>query len=72
MSSEAPENLEQPGGSQAAAGPPAEVAPTLATVPDSRLPTRKDTTLREFIKKMDEYAPIVSSCLRRFSLKRPR
>ena len=27
---------------------------------ESKLPTRKDTSLKEFLGKMDDYAPIVS------------
>lgn len=30
-----------------------------AAIPESRLPTKKDTSLREFLGKMDDYAPIV-------------
>ena len=29
-------------------------------IPESRIPAKKDATLREFISKMDEHAPIVS------------
>lgn len=36
---------------------PADVAPAL--VPEPKLPTRKDTSLKELLAKMDEYAPIV-------------
>lgn len=35
----------------AAAGPP--------PVPEPKLPTRKDASLKEFLNKMDDYAPIV-------------
>lgn len=35
-----------------------EEVPTLA---ESKMPTRKDTSLKEFLGKMDDYAPIVSS-----------
>lgn len=35
--------------------PPPEIAP----LQDPRLPTRKDTSLREFLNKIDDYAPIV-------------
>ena len=28
---------------------------------ESRIPAKKDTTLREFLGKMDDYAPIVST-----------
>ncbi|KKF93771.1 Transcription initiation factor TFIID subunit 10 [Ceratocystis platani] len=41
----------------------AAVAPTLdaseAVIPEPRLPTRKDSSLREFLSKMDDYAPII-------------
>lgn len=30
---------------------------------DPRLPTRKDTSLREFLSKIDDYAPIVRASL---------
>lgn len=30
-----------------------------APLVDPRLPTRKDTSLREFLSKIDDYAPIV-------------
>lgn len=38
------------------------VAPTAPTpaLPDGKLPTRKDASLKEFLSKMDDYAPIVS------------
>jgi len=36
-----------------------EVDP-LAPAPEPKLPTRKDTSLKEFLSKMDDYAPIVS------------
>ncbi|KAM9874049.1 Transcription initiation factor TFIID subunit 10 [Verticillium dahliae] len=32
-----------------------------APVPEGKLPTRKDMSLREFLTKMDDYAPIVCS-----------
>ena len=35
------------------------VVPPVPSVPDSKLPTRKDTSLKEFVNKMDDYAPIV-------------
>jgi transcription initiation factor TFIID subunit 10 len=31
----------------------------VAGIPESKLPTRKDTSLREFLSKMDDYAPLV-------------
>jgi hypothetical protein len=36
-----------------------EVDP-LAPAPEPKLPTRKDASLKEFLAKMDDYAPIVS------------
>jgi len=42
-----------------------EVDP-LAPAPEPKLPTRKDASLKEFLAKMDDYAPIVSelnSCM---------
>lgn len=35
------------------------VVPAPAAIPESRMPTKKDTSLREFLSKMDDYAPIV-------------
>jgi transcription initiation factor TFIID subunit 10 len=37
-----------------------EVDP-VAPAPEPKLPTRKDASLKEFMSKMDDYAPIVSS-----------
>lgn len=48
-------NGTQPTGEPAGATSNAAVAP----VPEPRLPTRKDTSLKEFLNKMDDYAPIV-------------
>jgi transcription initiation factor TFIID subunit 10 len=31
----------------------------LAPAPEPKLPTRKDASLKEFLSKMDDYAPIV-------------
>ncbi|KAF3766460.1 transcription initiation factor IID, TAF10 subunit [Cryphonectria parasitica EP155] len=47
-----PENPEQ---QAAAADEEAKYAPLV----DPRLPTRKDTSLKEFLSKIDEYAPII-------------
>lgn len=44
----APQEEEQP-----------EQAPEYAPLTDPRLPTRKDISLKEFLNKMDDYAPIV-------------
>lgn len=37
--------------------PPPEIAPPQ----DPKLPTRKDISLREFLNKIDDYAPIVQT-----------
>ena len=37
----------------------ADAAGVAAPVPESKLPTRKDASLKEFLNKMDDYAPIV-------------
>jgi len=34
-------------------------APADPPMPESKLPTRKDASLKEFLNKMDDYAPIV-------------
>lgn len=34
-------------------------APPTPTLPEPKLPTRKDTSLKEFLNRMDDYAPIV-------------
>ena len=36
-----------------------EVDPVAPTAADSKPPTRKDASLKEFMSKMDDYAPIV-------------
>lgn len=60
-----PENAEQaqsqpqtqPNGTQPDANNGAQ--PPAPAIPESRLPTRKDTSLKELLNKMDDYAPIV-------------
>lgn len=63
MASDAPENSEQQTAPQ---NPPGEVPDAVApeqaqaiTAPDPRLLSRKDASLREFLSKIDDYAPIV-------------
>jgi transcription initiation factor TFIID subunit 10 len=59
MSSEAPTNGEQP---PAAQDTQAEDAERLPLAPqEARMPSRKDVSMREFLNKIDDYAPIVSS-----------
>ena len=52
------ENPEQvPSGSQQQMAPEDDVpVPT-----EAKMPTRKDVSLKEFLNKMDDYAPIVSA-----------
>lgn len=66
MASEAPENHEQqasapqPQPQQSQAAHPdmePEAAPSAA--PEPKMPSRKDTSLREFLHKIDDYAPVV-------------
>ena len=56
MSSDAPDNSQQP--PVAPNGEHAEAPPELQQG-EMRLPSRKDTSLREFLNKIDDYAPIV-------------
>lgn len=57
MASDAPTNGDAP------SAPPALQTDAVERVPlapqESRLPTRKDVSLREFLDKIDDYAPIV-------------
>lgn len=63
MASEAPENPEQaaPAPTQESAPPTEPVPAAVAPGPEPKVLTRKDTSLREFLHKIDDYAPIVSS-----------
>lgn len=56
MSSDAPDNSQQP---PAAPNGQEEGGPPQLPAGDSKLPSRKDTSLREFLNKVDDYAPIV-------------
>jgi transcription initiation factor TFIID subunit 10 len=42
--------------------PPVPSVEPATTTAEPRLPTKKDANLREFLGKMDDYAPIVSFC----------
>lgn len=61
--SQQPSQQQLPNGTQPAAT--ADSATATATgaptppIPESKLPTRKDASLKEFLNKMDDYAPIV-------------
>lgn len=52
-----PTNALVPASNRTAEEEPNPVAPA----PEPKLPTRKDASLKEFLSKMDDYAPIVSS-----------
>lgn len=56
MASEAPDNNEQPSASQ---NPQPDGPQLLAPPSDPKVASRKDTSLREFLNKIDDYAPIV-------------
>lgn len=53
-----PENPEQPTAAPNGTQPEAAEEPP-AIAPEPKLPTRKDTSLKELLGKMDDYAPIV-------------
>lgn len=58
MDSDAPENVEKPIAPEN--GPSDAVPEPIAPGQDlNKLPTRKDVSLREFLNKIDDYAPIV-------------
>ena len=59
---EQPEDLQASQQASQTAEP--DVPTAIAPGPEPRLPTRKDVSLREFLAKMDEYAPIVRTPLR--------
>lgn len=44
---------------EAPQNPETDVHAAIAGTAEPRLPTHKDTSLREFLSKMDDYAPIV-------------
>ncbi|KAK5992019.1 Transcription initiation factor TFIID subunit 10 [Cladobotryum mycophilum] len=57
MASDAPENNEKRPASQ---NGPNDMPEPVVPMPDlSKLPTRKDVSLREFLNKIDDYAPII-------------
>ncbi|KAK0388154.1 hypothetical protein NLU13_4399 [Sarocladium strictum] len=71
MASEAPDTNEQ----QAAAPQPnqpqaalPETAPdaSVALAPEPKMPSRKDTSLREFLHKIDDYAPVIPDAVTHF------
>ena len=68
MDGDAPENVEKQVAPEN--GPSDAVPEPIAPAPDlSKLPTRKDVSLREFLNKIDDYAPIVRINSRRQCLR---
>ena len=62
MASQPVENNEVPPASQEAQKNAEEEEEEVNPEPqEAKMPTRKDVSLKEFLNKMDDYAPIVSS-----------
>ena len=59
MAGNAPDNSEQTPTAPNSQLPSQADGPNMPLEHDSRMPTRKDASLREFLSKMDDYAPIV-------------
>ncbi|KAH8179172.1 transcription initiation factor TFIID 23-30kDa subunit domain-containing protein [Sarocladium implicatum] len=71
MASEAPDNNEQqapaPQSQQAPSGMPDAMPETVgAPAPEPKIPSRKDTSLREFLHKIDDYAPVIPDAVTHF------
>ncbi|KKY37847.1 putative transcription initiation factor tfiid subunit 10 [Diaporthe ampelina] len=59
MSSQPPQEPAEQANPPQPAQPAEEEASGYAPLVDPRLPTRKDTSLKEFLSKIDDYAPII-------------
>ncbi|KXJ97400.1 transcription initiation factor TFIID 23-30kDa subunit-domain-containing protein [Microdochium bolleyi] len=58
-SAQPPQASSQQQGGVTAAAAGADDSTAAPALPESKMPTRKDTSLKEFLNKMDDYAPII-------------